>query len=685
MITNFRPFHHLISLRRDRLVNILLYLSLIYLLLDYYRDGDLDSDEQLNSTEANISISLENVVSPLNPLIQELPPWLSLEFIQDYLQDAIITNTSAETAGNACQLPNLQPFNPEIMHMLNRDLSSKSLNCENERYPFIFNSVVKPSPKLFTIKGRHHLYGEIGVTSCCMRKIIGYKEGLAYGEVEYGKDCLPVSLEVDTDVPLTWEFLVIECEFRPTSHVKEFYVATSKIRRKVDLHAFIRRDNTRRRVKASPSTPNVLILGIDSTSRLNFHRVFPEVHTLLVKSMKAVEFRGYHKIGESRFSNFAAMLTNKQLIYNGTKSDENGLLGCENGPNLTFDRCPFIWHNFRAEGYKTFYAEDGVGMDTFYGSRGGFKKPPTDYFLRPLQSAGIPALVHEGPSNSSSYCYGPRSAFRTMLDYLEKMAIVLEKQQSPYFAFAYSSSYTQDALNGGRYIAKELLETLEFLYWEGYLTNTVLFLVSDHGIRMGEVRNHYQMFQEDKLPFMYAVFPDGFREKFNKQYENLKRNARSRLVTPFDVYETLVDLLPGSKFGSLAPRPCGKPGCSLFTLIPESRTCETAGIRTELCACSSNLRSVVPTKNDTLMKEAAKIAVSQINDFVRKSSDLIKCANLTLNLVLKSSQVETNSTINSTKAYRILFETIPGKAVYEIMYSLTDRNEGALSYYDSFF
>lgn len=678
MISTFRQFSFLIFNRKDRLINFVLYLAVIYLILSYYR-GELSvSEDNFNSTEEGSSISFDNVISPLNPFIQEIPAWISLEFIQEYLQDAIIANTSAETFATACQLPKLEPFNPEIMHMLNKDPSQKQINCENERFPLIFNSVMKPSPKLIPLKSRSQLYSEIGVTSCCMRKIIGYVDGFAYGNVEYGRSCLALSLEAETDVPLTWDFLVIECEFMPTSQAKEYFVGSSKVKRRIDVHSFVRQDNSKRKIKASPSTPNVLILGVDSTSRLNFHRVFPEVHTFLVKSMKAVEFKGYHKIGEKMFPNVAAMLTNKQLIYNRTRFKGNGWLGCEAGENLTFDRCPFIWYNFQACGYKTFYGEDSVGMDTFYMGRGGFKKPPTDYFLRALQSAAIPALIHEGASMYSSYCYGPRKAFRTLLDYLEKMTIVLEKPQTPYFAYAFSSSYTHDALNGGRNIVKELLETLEFLYWEGYLSNTVLFLMSDHGIRMGEVRNHYQIFEEDRLPFMYAVLPDSFRERYNNQYENLQTNAKSRLVTPFDVYETLADLLPGSKFDSLTNREFKGPGRSLFTLIPESRTCEMAGIGKELCACNSSLSSI--TKNNSMLIEAAKKAITQINGLLRNSSGSARCENLTLNPELISAEAVINSTINSTEAYRIVFETIPGEAVYEILYNLKDNNGGIVRY-----
>lgn len=47
---------------------------------------------------------------------------------------------------------------------------------------------------------------------------------------------------------------------------------------------------------------------------------------------------------------------------------------------------------------------------------------------------------------------------------------------------------------------------------------------------------------EAKLPILYILPPPSFSKTYNSAYENLKKN-RDRLTTPFDLHDTLIDLL----------------------------------------------------------------------------------------------------------------------------------------------
>jgi len=56
------------------------------------------------------------------------------------------------------------------------------------------------------------------------------------------------------------------------------------------------------------SKPNVIILGIDSTSRLNLRRSMPKLHAFLQRP-GWFEMQGFNKVGENTIPNLLAMLT----------------------------------------------------------------------------------------------------------------------------------------------------------------------------------------------------------------------------------------------------------------------------------------------------------------------------------------------------------------------------------------
>ena len=74
------------------------------------------------------------------------------------------------------------------------------------------------------------------------------------------------------------------------------------------------------------------------------------------------------------------------------------------------------------------------------------------------------------------------------------------------------------------------------------------------------MRNTQQGKQEERLPGFIFVFPPWFEKKYPEGYANFLNNA-NKLTTPFDIHETLKDVLHfrGSGKGNLINR-----GISLF-------------------------------------------------------------------------------------------------------------------------
>ncbi len=118
--------------------------------------------------------------------------------------------------------------------------------------------------------------------------------------------------------------------------------------------------------------PNVLIIGLDSTSRLNFRRMLPGVVSLLKNDLQAVELKGYTKVGINSFPNLIPLLT--------SLSEGEMYSSCRpNNETLPLDMCQFIWKNYSDHNYLTAFIEDNPSSDSLLG---GFAKAPTDIYTR---------------------------------------------------------------------------------------------------------------------------------------------------------------------------------------------------------------------------------------------------------------------------------------------------------------
>ena len=416
---------------------------------------------------------------------------------------------------------------------------------------------------------------------------------------------------------------------------------------------------------------NVLILGIDAVSHMNFIRTMPLSHKYLSDELSALSMDGYTKVGDNTFPNIVPALM-------GLTVDEISNMCWDAEKKGEFDNCPFIWKNFSSEGYRTGYAEDAAWMGIFNYNKVGFLKQPTDYHLRTLTYSMAKEIGFKKPLNAK-LCYGPRLAFSVLLENIKKFVSTMVSSNKRFFQFTWATSLFHDYLNHPSFGDQYLLNMLKWLKEGGYLQNTVLILMSDHGIRWGGIRETFQGKVEERMPFLYYSFPKWFSEKYRSAVSNMKLN-RDRLTTPFDFYETLKDLLHLENIGNELvkqrhleinnyllnsvdlPR-----GISLFLPIPLSRDCEAAGIEYHWCVCH-NMEPV--STSDSIVQEAAAAVVTELN---RRFLEFPQCSTLRLDQVsnAQAMKIQANSTDTETFAkatptrYSVTLSTVPGNAVFE--------------------
>ena len=198
----------------------------------------------------------------------------------------------------------------------------------------------------------------------------------------------------------------------------------------------------------------------------------------------------------------------------------------------------------------------------------GFRNQPVDHYMRTFYLAAESQYKLNQP-----HCLGsvPRHSImmQTIRDFLDAYSNQLK------FSFVFHSEYTHGANNKLQWADDDLLRFLEYIDDRVHLNNSLLVLMSDHGARFQNVRVTEQGKYEERMPFLAIRVPPWFSHRYPEVVRNIRANA-DKLTTPFDLHETIVDVVNytgGHNIGRLRNR---RRGISLFSAIPERRTCADA-------------------------------------------------------------------------------------------------------------
>lgn len=111
-----------------------------------------------------------------------------------------------------------------------------------------------------------------------------------------------------------------------------------------DTHSMVI-DKGQRRFRNTdvPEKPSVLIISIDSLSRLNLIRSMPITHRLL-ETRGFLSLDGYTKVADNTFPNVVSILTGM--------FEEQMVKRCWKSPSDEMDGCPFLWNDFKEQGTR---------------------------------------------------------------------------------------------------------------------------------------------------------------------------------------------------------------------------------------------------------------------------------------------------------------------------------------------
>lgn len=555
-----------------------------------------------------------------------------------------IGNDSTETftiKTEGCTISGMQPFEKNIKKFVVRPTEVK--NCLSNKNPLLLSNdthIWVDTDVLQSIETTN--------VTCCYNSFyrpLAIANIMAFDvddRVEYN-GCR----EFTSHIEVQHEFVKVSCGYEDKVLHEEYFLFAVK------KPLSTSRDNI---TSLNQSAYNVIVMGIDSISRLNFHRTMPKTLAYLQKR-GAIELHGYNKVGDNTFPNIIPMLL-------GIK-DTDLKRTCWPRTGATFDNCPFIWQWYKEAGFYTSFGEDSALLGTFnYDEKIGFSGSPTDYYLRTFMHE---AEVHAASNKDFNcfLCLGNKYFYKILLDYVESLTRKLST--SKLFGFFWEISMSHDYLNYPMLMDNSYEKFFERLDSFKYLDNTVFILLSDHGMRWGKIRYTKQGRLEERLPFVHILLPPSFRESYRFAYDNIKRNSK-RLTTPFDIHATLSDLVDLSSIRDELIQRRTKTdythstGISLFLPIPGNRTCRTAGIEDHWCTCHTYSK-VGQTSEDSY--EASAYLVEHLNSLLR---DHRQCAELSLDEVMEVREFVSGSEEEGEVGWRefmVVARMVPGGGVFE--------------------
>lgn len=392
----------------------------------------------------------------------------------------------------------------------------------------------------------------------------------------------------------------------------------------------------------------MLLLGIDSLSRNSFFRNLPKTRTTLLEKLGAVELLGYSKVGDNTFPNLIPItlgISVKELQRQGWKQT-----------STSFDKYDFIWKKFAKNGYTTLFSEDMTDIGIFNYLKKGFKKTPVDHFYEPMGAA----IEAHSKLWTKKLCFGDRFETEIILDYVSDFLSVYKHTKT--FGFAYLSRFYHNSDSIVKQADDILTNFLENFISNGHANNTVLIVFSDHGSRFGNLRRSPVGHLEERLPAAYIVLPANFTIDALEAESNLRENAR-KLTTPYDIHETLLDILHQTQNRTMN----STKGISLFSEIPPDRNCRMAGMSNHWCTCSLFKDLDV---SSPIAKELGQFMLGYVNKLLKKHENF--CSKLELKAI--HYLAEWNITGNTKFAtsseivkrdYVMKIETSPGGALLE--------------------
>ena len=323
--------------------------------------------------------------------------------------------------------------------------------------------------------------------------------------------------------------------------------------------------------------PQILFIYIDSISRVHFLRKMPKVSKFIenfMKYNKSSKFKSYQFIKYHNFAPFTQI--NVQPMFYGKK------MTSKSGTDIIYYLKNYGYITAQSSNLcskEVFAVESHYNvMDVNFSN---FDHENIAMFCDPnYYDRNNPYTLHRGPFSIIRRCLYGKDTFEYVLEYGKKFW-ELYNNNKKYLRLGFI-----DAHEGSgeviKYLDNPLFNFLYDFYINGYLKDTALFIVSDHGNNMPGFYNvvQFEDFNIEKtLGVFYLILYDFKNDEFLIQNQQ-------QLITPYDIHDTLINII----YGQGGTNSYSLKGRSvLYKIDGYNRTCsDYSEIKSEFCRCKKN-------------------------------------------------------------------------------------------------
>lgn len=188
---------------------------------------------------------------------------------------------------------------------------------------------------------------------------------------------------------------------------------------------------------------------------------------------------------------------------------------------------------------------------------------PTALYGRPYW------LKYYSTRSGPDKCHFNEPTYKTWLEQIESFVSAMnsnaQNKKTPYFSFNFLTEYTHAYFAVPWQLDEALARSLARLESRGFLDDTLLIVLSDHGNRLKFFAYATETGKLEKfLPYLSIRLPKNWPQK----YKLNAQNNRNKLISFYDIYQTLRHYLFLNKFGNLTGKDFFFKGKSFQNCLP---------------------------------------------------------------------------------------------------------------------
>ena len=328
-----------------------------------------------------------------------------------------------ERTYGACNFPRMDPFDPVTQQYLEKHPPLKCTPRVPDVVKIVDDKIVVDDKKLKVALAKFNSSGKFAF---CQYKVLGRK----FSD-DSKVEVISTSFRFLKSIKLnkTEEEIKVECY-----NTDEMVISRS-------YFAFINVKPERESVYGSwlyfhkldhypAETLSILMLGIDSLSKLHFARAMPKTRNFLMNDLGAIEMNKHNKLGYTTTHNIIPLLTGRT----SEELEDDHKWGYHARGSMDLINEAFIWSDARRLGYRTGLLFDQVHATPFHYLKPGFQRKPVEHYLRAM----VVDSDDDHMTREDKNCYGDEPEITKLYDYWLQLVHRYNStlsNESPFFAF----------------------------------------------------------------------------------------------------------------------------------------------------------------------------------------------------------------------------------------------------------